>query len=232
MAVLERLGRGIGGLTSAPVSLFEEAMRILPDGLILGIGFFSLITLSFPHGVFFASLIEALLAFYGLRAVNERLALFTALPGKASLSNRCRTGFSNITMDGLTMFGDGLRSAFPSAPIFILSTAATYMIGSMMALKKEMEVMGKEYTSRLTIAAVALPIVLAMVILYRLYNSCDAMTTILATGVVGGLLGFALTEQNRRIFGESALNLIGIPLLRQRTATGEKLYVCPTQLKV
>lgn len=206
-------------------------MRILPDGLVLGIGFFSILTLSFPHGLFFASLVEAMLVFYGLRAVNERLALFNFLPGKKSLSNRCRTGFSNITMDGLTMFGEGLRSAFPSAAIFMLSTAASYMIGSMMALKKELEVLGKQYSSRTYIAAVFLPILLLLAIVYRVVNDCDAFGTLVASLAVGGLLGFALIEQNRRLFGEPALNLVGVPLLRQRTATGEKLYVCPTQSK-
>lgn len=226
------LWAGLKGPFVNAVPLFEESMRILPDGLILGIGFFSILTLSFPYGLFFASLLESLLAFHGLRAINERLAIFNVLPGKASLSNRCRTGFSNITMDGLTMFGEGLRSAFPSAPLFMLSTAAAYMMGSLSALSKELETLGKEYSSRIYIASIFLPTVLFLVAMYRLANSCDAFVTIAASVVVGGLLGFALTEQNRRLFGESALNLIGVPLLRQRTATGEKLYVCPTQSKL
>lgn len=231
MSVLERVWNNLNTLIS-PIPLFQEAMRILPDGLILGIGFFSLVTLSFSYGIFFVSLIEALLAFHGLRALNERLGFFNGLPTKASLSNKCRTGFSNITMDGLTMFGEGLRSAFPSAPIFMLSTAAAYMIGSMMALSKELETMGKDYSSRFYVASVFLPVLVAMVILYRSFYDCDAFTTLIATAVVGGLLGLALTEQNRQLFGESSLNLIGVPLLRQRTATGEKLYVCPTQSKL
>jgi len=230
MSFFERAGRGLTEI-ALPVALFEEAMRILPDGLILGIGFFSVLTLSFPHGLFFASLLEALLAFHGLRAINERIGLFNFLPGKKSLSNRCRTGFSNITMDGLTMFGEGLRSAFPSAPLFMLSTAAAYMFGSLSALKKELDTLGPEYSMRLSIAAIFLPTLIVLVTLYRLLNSCDEMGTMIATILVGGLLGLALTLQNRRLFGDSALNLIGVPLLRQRTAAGEKLYVCPTQAK-
>ena len=224
MSFFERAGRGLTDI-ALPVALFEEAMRILPDGLILGIGFFSVLTLSFPHGLFFASLLEALLAFHG------RLGLFNFLPGKKSLSNRCRTGFSNITMDGLTMFGEGLRSAFPSAPLFMLSTAAAYMFGSLSALKKELDTLGPEYSMRLSIAAIFLPTLIVLVTLYRLLNSCDEMGTMIATIITGGLLGLALTLQNRRLFGDSALNLIGVPLLRQRTAAGEKLYVCPTQAK-
>lgn len=219
-------------MATTPYTLVQEMMRILPDSLVMGIGFFSLLTLSFPFGIFFVALLEALLAFHGLRAVNERLGIFNALPGKASLSNRCRTGFSNITMDGLTMFGEGLRSAFPSAPIFMLSTASAYMIGSLMALSKELEIMGKEYSSRFYVASVFLPILALTVILYRLANSCDAFSTMVASLLVGGLLGLALTEQNRRLFGDAALNLVGIPLLRQRSASGEKLYVCPTQSKL
>lgn len=232
MGAIITKAKGIG-------ELFEEAMRILPDSIVLGIGFFSILTLSFPHGLFFASLVEAMLIFYGLRLANERLALVNILPGKASLSNRCRTGFSNITMDGLTMFGEGLRSAFPSAPLFILSTAAAYMFGSLNSLRKELEIMDRSnedrssfYTGRITVAGIFLSVLIVMVAAYRLANSCDAVATTVASIIVGGLVGFALIEQNRRFFGEPALNLIGVPMLRQRTATGEKLYVCPTQSKL
>ena len=228
---MERLFKALGSMTHAPVQVTQEALRILPDGLVLGVGFFSLLTLSFSYGIFFLSLLEGLMAFHGLRALNSYLTFASVFPTKASLSNRCRTGFSTITMDSLSMFGSGLRSAFPSAPIFILSLAASYMISSMSDLSKDLEVMGSEYSSRFYVAAIFLPLVILAVALYRLYYDCDYFGNIVVSAIIGAILGLLFVEQNRRIFGDSSLNLVGIPLLRNRTVAGEKLYICPTQSK-
>jgi len=111
-----------------------------------------------------------------------------------------------------------------------MSTAAAYMITSMIHLSQELEVLGPEYTSRFYIASIFLPLILLVVSVYRVYYECDAFTTIIATALVGAIVGMLLVEQNRRLFGNSSLNLMGIPLLSKRTATGDKLYVCPTQV--
>jgi hypothetical protein len=218
----------IGSVFKNWLNVGGEAIRTFPDGLIIGIGFFSFITLSFSYGVFFVSLLESLFVFHGLRAINSYLNIATVVPTKESLLQQCRTGFSRFNMDSISMFGEGLRSAFPSAPLYITSTAASYMIFSMMHLSKELEVLGSEYTQRFYIAAGCLPAIILFISLYRLRYSCDAFETIVTSALVGTIVGIILVEQNRRIFGDSSLNLMGIPLLSKRTATGDKLYVCPT----
>jgi hypothetical protein len=49
------------------------------------------------------------------------------------------------------------------------------------------------------------------------------------TVALGLILGTTLVQQNVRLFGENSVNLIGIPILRSRTASGKKLYVCATR---
>jgi hypothetical protein len=215
---------------TTPYNILGETLRTFPDGLVIGVGFFSIITLSFSYGVFFVSLLESLFVFHGLRSLNAYLNISDAIPTKASLLQECRTGFSKFNMDSLSIFGEGLRSAFPSASLYITSAAASYMIVGMMHLSEELEVLGSEYTSRFYIASVFLPFIILCISFYRLRYSCDALETIVASALVGSIVGMLLVEQNRRIFGDSSLNLIGIPLLNKRTATGDKLYVCPTQV--
>jgi len=224
----ERISKSPAILT--PLTVLAEMIRTFPDGLVIGIGFFSIITLSFPYGVLFVSLIESLLVFHGMRAINSYLNISNAIPTKASLSQRCRTGFSRFNMESLSIFGEGLRSAFPSAPIYITTTAVAYILLSMMHLSDDLEVLGKEYTTRYYVASFILPLVVIFISLYRLYNSCDAFETLIASALVGAIVGMLLVQQNRLLFGDSSLNMIGIPLLSKRTATGDKLYVCPTQV--
>lgn len=214
------------------LTIIQEMIRMMPDALIMGSGFFALVTLSFSYGMLFVSLLESLIGYNIIRAVNNKLGIIPALPLRESLGARCRSGYTSLTTTTLSLFGGTLGPQFPSAPLFILGVAATYVIRSMMVLSKELEALGKEYTSRYYIAQFALPLLVLFFIAYRTYFSCEPFGTAILSAVLGGLVGILLVEQNRRLFGDSSLNLIGIPLLRQRTATGEKLYICPTQAKV
>ena len=227
-ATVDRSINYVSQFIQTSLAVLAEGFRTFPDGLVIGIGFFSIISISFSYGIFFVSLLESLFVFHGLRAINSYLNIATVIPTKESLSQQCRTGFSRFNMDSISMFGEGLRSAFPSAPLYITSTAATYMIYSMMYLSKELEILGTEYTTRFYVASGCLPLIILCISLYRLRFSCDAFETIIMSALFGAIVGIVLVEQNRRIFGESSLNLIGIPLLSKRTATGDTLYVCPT----
>ena len=227
---MEKIGKLFSNKTNDVAAVIQESLRIFPDGLILGVGLFSIVTLSFSYGIFFMSLLESLLVFHGLRSVNVFAGISKFVETKASIDKRCATGFSDQISPVLSMFGEGLRSAFPSASIYVLAVAASYIILGLMNLSKELEIMGKDYSQRFYMATMGLPLFAAVFILYRLYYVCDSMGNVLFSLLAGGLIGALLVEQNRRVFGEGSLNLIGVPLLRQRTATGEKLYVCPSRV--
>ncbi len=210
----------------SPFAVVKESVRIFPDSLVMGVGFYSVLTMSFAFGMFFVALMESLAVFHGLRYANSVVGFAAILPTRASLTKSCTTGFSSITMESLSMFGSGLRSAFPSAPLFILGVACSYILMSMIALKEELEVLGEEYTKKFYFAAIGFAVLTAFVMAFRAFYECDYMTTMIASLLIGAVVGAVLVEQNRRVFGESSLNLMGVPLLKKRTATGEKLYVC------
>lgn len=210
-----------------PAKNLQEMLRIFPDGLILGVGFFALLTFSFPYFIFFLSLIESLLVFHGLRSLNSYLDIARITPTQDAAGLKCRTGFSSVTLDSLSLFGNGPRFGFPSAPVYSLTVAASYIYGSMYRYRKELEVLGSEYSSRFYIATIALPILLVIFSLHRLYNNCDELGNLLVTILFGILLGFVLVLQNERIFGHGSTNLLGVPRLRAKTVDGKPIYVCP-----
>lgn len=215
----------------APISVLGELIRLLPDSIVLGSGFFALATLSFSHAVFFVAMLESILGFQVLKYLNNALDLVRVYPIEKSLSKVCRTGLTTQTTASLSLFTSSLRPTFPSAPVFLLAVASSYVILSMNVLSRELEMLGEQYTTRYYIARLALPILLLVVAAYRLFYSCDSPGIIVISAILGAIVGAALVQQNEAIFGPSSLNLIGVPLLRQRTATGEKLYICPTQAK-
>jgi hypothetical protein len=223
---MERVGRSIETLISSPVNIAQEMIRIFPDGLIMGMGFFGLITVSFPYGIFFMSLLESVFIFYGLRTVNSYVGLTTV--NKSTPNTQCVSGFMSKDIEALTLFGSSMESAFPSSHMYILSVASAYIMSILFRFSKELEILGKNYSSRFYIAAMSLPIFIAFFMMYRLYFSCDDFGVIFFSILAGLLVGAILVEQNYRLFGLGSLNIIGIPFLRSRTADGQKLYICPT----
>ncbi len=228
---MERATNSAKKIAKPYISIFSELIRLLPDSIVLGSGFMALATLSYSHGIFFLALLESLFAYQGIRYLNNTLDILRIYPTELSLSKLCRTGFTTQTSVSLSLFTSSIRPTFPSAPIFIMAVASTYVIFSMNTLSKELETMGKDYVSRYYLARILLPILLLVVAAYRLFFSCDSLGSIVVSAILGSLIGFMLVQQNEALFGPASLNLIGIPLLRQRTATGERLYICPTQDK-
>jgi len=209
-----------------PLPVLAEIIRIFPDALVWGIGFFSLITLSFPFGVFFIALLESIAIYYGLRSGNTWLGVFPERVTKDASYLKCRTGFASVTVESLSLFGSERLLAFPSAPIYIVSVAVSYILSMLITFKKELETLGTDYASRLYLSAVGLSSILFLLMAYRSYYSCDSFIVIILSLVVGLCVGAVLLQQNKLLAGTSAINMLGIPLLYNSTASGNPMYVC------
>jgi hypothetical protein len=229
VSFFEGLQSSIFDKTIVPVTL--EMMRLFPDGLVIASGLYALITLSYANGIFFGSMLEATVIFRFIQgfAAYTNMAGNMA-PSSDAFSSTCKTGFSHptATIGMMSMFGDDpLANPFPSAPIFMLSTAASYIFTSLNYQSKELEALGLSYSSRYYVSAMLLLILLGIFVAFRLTFNCDSFGLVMVTIPIGLILGPILVYQNSRLFGPTSINMLGIPLLRNRTADGKKLYVCP-----
>jgi hypothetical protein len=219
--VLERFGASL-------LEIPAEMGRIFPDALVLGIGFFSLITLSFPYFIFFVGLAESLLVFHGLRSANEYFNFIdTKLPGY-SQTKACRSGFSGLSMGTLSMFGSGILSGFPSSALYIVSVACTYIITAMMNFSAEIQLLGEDATSKWWTSLISSMLLIISLMLFRITYSCDTFINVIVSIFIGVMVGGLIVLQNSKLFGLSSLNILGVPILKQRTADGGTLYVCPS----
>ena len=212
--------------TVVPVTL--EIMRTFPDAMVIASGIFALLTLSMPFGVFFGSMVETTFIFRLIRGATSYLNVMRGV--RSDFTDKCRTGFSTSTLNTLSLFGSGgMNASFPSAPIFMLSTAAAYVFGSLNRLSKELQASGPAYSSRYYVSAIFLLLLLFIFTAFRILYGCDTFGVIMVTIPIGLILGTLLIQQNARLFGDESINLVGIPLLRNRAANGKKLYVCATK---
>jgi hypothetical protein len=214
--------------TVAPVVL--EMMSTFPDGIVIISGLFALLTLSMPYGVFFGSMVESSLLFRVFQSAASYLNIMKPSANPNEFSNKCRTGFTLPKLDTLSAFGSAtMKGPFPSAPVYMISVASAYLFGTLNQLSKELQALGPSYSSRYYVSLILLMLLIFVFAAFRILYGCDGPGVVMLTIALGLIVGTVLVQQNVRLFGENSINLIGIPILRSRTAAGKKLYVCATR---
>jgi len=204
--------------------VFSEIFNIMPDAIILGTGFFSFITASSQFFILFLTLLESLGIYYGINKINKFLGVFVETSKK---NPKCKTSFANTTLNSLAISRENTHFTFPSYYIYTITVFISYLLTNLMHFKDNLEVLNKDsFTSRLGVAAVPLLILLFLSISYRLFNRCESSSVLLWTMFLAMIIGFLLFEQNKGLFGNEGLNILGIPLLYNVTADGNPIYLC------
>jgi len=215
-------------ITLTPVVVAAEVMRIFPDSLVVASGIYAAMMQSFPYAVLFGSLVETTIIFRLLKY----MATYLNITGPTGSSHRsiCRSGFTGAasTVESLISVNTGpIGVGFPSAPLFMLSTASSYIFTTLNYQTNELAALGPAYSSRYYISAIFLMLIITLFFIFRLAFNCDGFGVLIVSTAAGLFLGYMLVQQNVKLFGEQSINLMGIPLLENRTVTGQKLYVCP-----
>jgi hypothetical protein len=209
----------------------SEMFRIFPEGLIMASAFYALITFSFPFAVFSGSMVEAVLILRALKGAAQYLNAISPSTSAQASSPKCRGGFRTVTMESYTLYPSDYITPFPSTPLYMIGAALSYMLTSLSNLSKELEALGPTYSSRYYLSLMFSMLVLLAFMLFRMYNSCEGFFNAFLSVVVGLVVGGLLVYQNKAIFGSygsNAVNMLGIPLLANRAANGQTLYLCPT----
>jgi hypothetical protein len=194
------------------IDVVLETAQILPDGLVIMTGLYALLTLSASFAVMFGGLVEAAVVFQ----LIQSMALYLGVAEGAASDAKCRTGFRTPDLTTLSMFSRDLKPAFPSAPLYILSVASAYIFSSLSAQSEELQALGTAYSSRYYISICLLCTLILVFMLFRLYSGCDSFSVTIASVPIGLAIGAIIFEQNRRLFGPTMVNLLGIPLIANK----------------
>jgi hypothetical protein len=119
----------------------------------------------------------------------------------------------------------GKESMFPSPVIFFMATVLSYMMACVQEFGREITTLGSDLQGR-TIAASVLSIGLLIGILaFRYSYQCEGFGTLFVSMLFGALLGYALVQQNKAIFGRSAVNILNLPMITAASQSAP-MYVC------
>jgi hypothetical protein len=210
----------------------QEEFRLLPDSLLIGSGLLALLTQSFSMVVFFGVLCESAV----LNSILQTMFMYLDKRGVTATAEvnikQCKSGFYNAAPSAIfsVLKGADIKGAFPSPPIFFLSTAASYLIASLYTLRDELEQLGSDYSARYYIAIFASFLFILTLAFWRLANKCESVGFLTLSLLAGGIVGSLLVLQNLLLFGKDSINMIGIPLLRERSADKKPIYICPQKV--
>jgi hypothetical protein len=217
-------------LEAYPGAGLREIIRLVPDSLLLGSGLFALMTQNYPMGVLFGTLIEIIFLTVGIQNLATYLDLPKSLPERTSISKECKSGFQSPTLQNVSIFFKmDIKSAFPSAPVFILTAALSYVITAMQGFTAELSELGPAFSTRYYIGIVLSFILMFIVAMFRLLNNCDGIGIIILSILLGYSLGSVLCWQNNILWGRESTNVLGIPVFANTTADGSPIYICPTR---
>jgi len=213
-----------------PIPVLEQMIRIFPDALFWGIGILALVTVSFAYSVLFASLVEGIGIYYLIKIFNNHIGIIDARKSLGATDSACKSGFRGTTLQSVSVFGEPSLIPFPSSHTFMLAFIASYVLSVIVAFKDELNILGptygESYYNRIYISASAFAVMMFITMTYRLFKSCDNFIVLLVSFIAGVTAGALVLQQNLVILGLDGINLLGIPILRKRTATGNELMVC------
>lgn len=216
-------------LDAYPGAGLREVIRLIPDGLFIGTGLFALLTQNYPMAILFLTIFEALFITVGFQNLSGYIALPETLPTEGSVSQACISGFQSPTLQTLSYFFKlPIVSSFPSPPVFIATTAFTYVLSSIQQFSAELSELGPGFSTRYYIGIILSVASLLLITTYRFLSKCDGMGVILMSLLLGFALGLALCFQNVTFFGKESVNFLGVPTFKDRTAEGKPIYICPT----
>jgi hypothetical protein len=201
-----------------------ETIRLLPDSVVFGTAILALVSLCQPFGVLLMTMVETMMI--------QRLAagfiggITPILGGPGANQMVCQPGFVFGNSQRISLLETiGKESVFPSPVMFFMATILSYMMACVQEFSREITTLGSDLHGR-TITASVLSIGLLIGILaFRYSYQCEGFGTLFVSMLFGALLGYALVQQNKGIFGRSAVNILNLPMITAASQSAP-MYVC------
>lgn len=202
-----------------------DFVRLLPDGLVLGVGFLAFISFCKSYGVLLASMLEIMLI---QRLSSNAVAAVSPILGGPNFKEPvCQNGFMYKNLMRVSIVETlGCPSQFPSPTMFFLAAVLTYMVTSVQEFTKEITTLGGDMTTRKTITMVFSALFLLVVLIFRNVYGCEDFGPLLLSLIFGALVGFLIMQQNKALFGRGSVNIMNLPIITSAAEMGKPMFVC------
>lgn len=202
------------------LSPIVELYSLMPDSILFGSLLLYVITQNLSYGVFSFFIFETILSH---RFLSWIMIQTFGPPRSAEPNMKCRAGFKTSQLNVQRML---IHNQYPSYAIFSITSIGTYLGLSTYEFSNTFDAMGSEWTGRSRSAYFFIGAIIVTFLLARPY-ACNESGSEMAIAFLFALLfGFAFFKLNVLMFGEEAVNFLGLPYLSEKAADGTPIYVC------
>jgi hypothetical protein len=202
------------------VSTIGEINALMPDSILFGSLLLYALTQNIAFGAFAVFIFETVLSHRLISWVSSQ----TVGPSR-SVDLSCRAGFKTPQFATHRIFS---HDPYPSYSIFSISAISTYLLLATKEFSNTLDAMGPEWASRSKVAYVFIALVLLACIIVRLIK-CDSLSEVLFAFTTAIIIGAIFFYVNKSLFGEEAMNFLGLPYMVSKESQGSPIYVCSAE---
>jgi len=202
------------------LSPIVELYSLMPDSILFGSLLLYVITQNLSYGVFSLFIFETILSHRFLSWIT--IQTFGQSRSEEPNMN-CRAGFKTPQLNVQRML---MHNQYPSYAIFSITSIGTYLGLSTHQFSDTFEAMGSEWTGRGKSAYFFIGAVILTFLLARPYACNESFSEMAIAFMFAIFFGFVFFKLNKMMFGDEAINFLGLPYLSEKAANGDPIYVC------
>jgi hypothetical protein len=203
------------------VTTINEIRMLMPDSILFGSLLLYFLTQNLSFGIFAVFVFETTLSHKLISWVSSQ-----AVGPSRPVDIQCRPGYKTPQINPQRMF---MHDTYPSYGIYSITAISTYLALATKEFSATLDAMGPEWSSRGTMAYIFIGLVLAAFIGTQIYSCNDSMSEILMAAIFAVVAGFIFFYVNKSLFGEEAMNFLGLPYLVSKESQGSPIYVCAAE---
>lgn len=208
-------------LSDAPKNILRSIIEIhslLPDSILFGSLFLYFLTHHLAFGVFSLFIMEVIASHRLISWIFSQ----SVGPTRSSAPLSCRAGFKTPQYQYQRIFA---HEAYPSYSIFSITAIAAYLGLSTSTFSATMDEMGKEWSTRSTVAYAFIGIFLLAFFLARSI-ACESSGELFIAMFLAILTAIIFFYVNKSLFGVESVNFLGLPYMVSKDQSGSPIYVC------
>ena len=202
------------------VKTITEIHMLMPDSILFGSLLMYFLTQNKAFGIFGIFIFETVLSHKMISWVSSQ-----AVGSSRSANLECRPGYKTPQFKPERMFS---HDTYPSYGVYSVTAIATYLGLATKEFSNTLNAMGPEWSSRSKVAYTFIALVLFAFIAARAW-SCDSIGEIAVAFIMALVAGTIFFYVNKAIFGEEAMNFLGLPYMVSKESQGSPIYVCAAE---
>jgi hypothetical protein len=196
-----------------------EIHMLMPDSILFGSILMYFLTQNISFGIFAVFIFETVLSHKMINWVSSQ----AVGPSRSSTEVQCRSGYKIPQFNVDRIFS---HDPYPSYGLYSVSAIGTYLGLATAEFSSTAAAMGPEWASRSTVAYSFISLVVLAFIAARWSYCSDNLGEIAVAIFMAVIVGTVFFYINKSVFGEEAINFLGLPYLVNKEKEGSPIYVC------